>query len=89
MDANRSGTSQTKLIGGKLFDVQNKPLVSIIFDKYDTDKSNIMDLIKLQNLFYDFGSYLTMDELKYALKDNQSMNYEEFMVWWRNSEKFR
>jgi hypothetical protein len=80
------------LFGGE--NACTKPLVRIMFEKYDRGCKGSLGLMELQELCYDFGLYLSTDDLRVAMHDldtngDGSLQYEEFMVWWRTSDRFR
>lgn len=64
-----------------------RPILSIMFEKYDVDQTGTINSVKIQNMMYDYGSYLTLNQIK-ELFGEVKMNYEEFIVWWRGSIKF-
>lgn len=73
---------------------RGKPLVRIVFERYDRNKDGFIDAAELQDLCYDFGSFLLEDELRSAIdrfdtSSTGSLNYIDFIVWWRNTETFR
>lgn len=72
---------------------RGKPLVRIVFERYDRNKDGFVDSRELQDLCYDFGSFLTEEELRSAIdrfdtSETGSLNYIDFIVWWRNTETF-
>lgn len=80
------------LFGGE--NACTKPLVRIMFEKYDHGSKGSLDIMELQELCYDFGLYLSTDDLRTAMRGldtdgDGSLQYEEFMVWWRTSDRFR
>lgn len=72
----------------------SRPLVRIMFDKYDKNKVGLVHMAELQELCYDCGTYLPIADLRTAVRNIDSsgkdaLSYEEFMVWWRMNDKFR
>ena len=71
-----------------------RPLVRIVFEKYDKSNSGSISIEELQELCYDFGTYLSTDDLRVAMREldkdgDGCLQYEEFMVWWRTNDRFR
>ena len=71
----------------------SRPLVRIVFEKYDKNGSGSLNVMELQELCYDFGTYLSTDDLRLAMRDLDTdgdgmLSYEEFMVWWRTNDRF-
>jgi hypothetical protein len=89
-------TSGTGGVLGKLYGAKspaNKPMVRIIFEKYGSSNGTI-GLTGLQNLCYDFGTFLATAEIQAWLvsdSDEQpdEMNFDEFQRWWKNNDKIR
>jgi hypothetical protein len=85
------------LVAGNLMrsSSSNVPLVRTMFDKYSIGEVNkkYMNIQCLQNLSYDFGTFLEHDKIKVSLvnlldnNSNNKLDYEDFMVWWRSNEK--
>ncbi|KJE93370.1 hypothetical protein CAOG_04169 [Capsaspora owczarzaki ATCC 30864] len=70
-----------------------KPLVRIMFDKFDTDKSGFLDSAELKSLCYDLGHPLSPVELDLALKmldenGDGKISYNEFAQWWQQQDRF-
>lgn len=73
---------------------ETKPLVRQVFEKYEKNRSGWISLSDLQDLCYDFGTFLSEDELTLAISEidvdrDGRLSYEEFMVWWRTNDQFR
>lgn len=73
---------------------ETKPLVRQIFERYEKNKCGWISLSNLQELCYDFGTYLSEEELHLAISEidvdrDGRLTYEEFMVWWRTNDQFR
>jgi hypothetical protein len=73
---------------------ETKPLVRQVFEKYEKNRSGWISLSDLQELCYDFGTFLSEDELTLAISEidvdrDGRLSYEEFMVWWRTNDQFR
>jgi hypothetical protein len=71
-----------------------KPLVRQVFEKYEKNRCGWISLANLQELCYDFGTFLREDELKLAISEidvdrDGRLSYEDFMVWWRTNDQFR
>lgn len=89
--ANQPSTGQGLFGSGQ---ERGKPLVRIVFERYDKNKDGFIDSRELQDLCYDFGYFLYENELRSAIdrfdtSNTGSLNYIDFMVWWRNTESFR
>eukprot|EP01100_Stratorugosa_tubuloviscum_P012364 TRINITY_DN584_c1_g2_i2.p1 TRINITY_DN584_c1_g2~~TRINITY_DN584_c1_g2_i2.p1 ORF type:complete len:348 (-),score=177.31 TRINITY_DN584_c1_g2_i2:97-1140(-) len=70
-----------------------KPLSKIVFDKYDKDKSGSIDKNELKEICYEMGHHLSKEELDLALEyldsdGNGTIEYEEFVVWWKKNDRF-
>lgn len=73
--------------------MNTKPLVMIVFEKYDTDKSGFITHNELRNMCYDLGHYLTDGEMAMAihkldLNGDRKISFEEFRNWWRLIDRF-
>jgi calmodulin len=71
----------------------NKPLSRRVFDKHDEDKSGTISHSELRSLCYDLGHYLNDEELAMAVakldeNGDGSICYNEFLVWWREVDRF-
>jgi Ca2+-binding EF-hand superfamily protein len=70
-----------------------KPLVRIIFERYDKSKDGFLDVNELQDLFYDYGTFLSLEETQETIdqfdsSNTGSMQYIDFVAWWRNNDFF-
>lgn len=88
--ASRDGTVEGLFGSGQ---ERGKPLVRIVFERYDKNKDGFVDTKELQDLCYDFGSFLHESELisvidRFDTSNTGSLNYIDFIVWWRNTETF-
>lgn len=85
----------SKVMGSQLFTHDpTKPLVRIVFEKYDVSRKGYLSLNELQEICYDYGTYLPMEDIRVAMhgldsNGDGSLQYEEFMVWWRSNERLR
>ncbi|TPX33581.1 hypothetical protein SmJEL517_g03565 [Synchytrium microbalum] len=71
-----------------------KKLVSrIVFDKYDVDRSGSIDAKEFRTLVYEFGYFLSDQELEMAVRildvnGDGNISYEEFIQWWSKDQRF-
>lgn len=83
-----TATKGTSSAGGAV-----KPLVRIIFERYDRAKDGFLDVSEMQDLFYDYGSFLSIQETQETIDqfdstNTGSMQYIDFVAWWRNCNFF-
>ncbi|TPX43516.1 hypothetical protein SeLEV6574_g05020 [Synchytrium endobioticum] len=73
---------------------QSRKVVSrIVFDKYDLDHSGSIEISEFRKLVYEFGYYLSEDELTMAVRvldvdGDGSISYDEFFKWWSQDQRF-
>ncbi|MDP2439329.1 MAG: EF-hand domain-containing protein [archaeon] len=65
-----------------------------MFDKYDFDRSGNITAVEFREMVYEMGYYLSERELKMALlmldtDGDGKVSYPEFLVWWRNDNRFK
>lgn len=81
------------LLGKMFHEVKNKPLVRVVFDLYCRKDTHHMDVKALHMMCYDFGVYYSTTQIKSDVRkyatDGITLCYEDFMVWWRQNERFR
>ncbi len=102
--AKRSETEKDKTMNGlgprgqrsntQVYGDSSKPLVRQVFEQYEKGQRGFLDLHDIQELCYDFGTYLPLEDIHLAMNGldsngDGSLQYEEFMVWWRSNERFR
>ena len=79
-----------RLIRGNL---KCPPLSRLVFEKYDKDGSMSIDGNEFAEMCYDMGNYLSPEQLTNALlqidsNGNGDIDYEEFVVWWKQGEVY-
>jgi Ca2+-binding EF-hand superfamily protein len=78
------------------FDMQSgthKPLVQIVFEKYDKDGSGFITDDELASMCYDLGHYFNEKEMAMALgrldrNHDGKLSYDEFVPWWKQVNRF-
>jgi len=69
------------------------PMSRIIFNKYALEEESYITRDKFQSLVQDHGYRLSLEELEMALKrlddsGDGNIQYEEFLAWWRQEDRF-
>ncbi|KAI9090194.1 hypothetical protein DFS34DRAFT_377095 [Phlyctochytrium arcticum] len=82
---NRKGTS---------FAQAHKPTSRLVFDKYDADGSDTINVSEFRKLCYDMGHFLSDQELALAIRmldadGNGEISYKEFISWWQKDHRFK
>jgi len=65
----------------------------LAFNKYDRDHSGTIETKEFKDLCYDLGHYLSDEEISMAMlildRDGSgTISYDEFLGWWRSSDKW-
>jgi len=68
---------------------EEKKRVRKVFDIFDADKSNFIDEHEFQDLAFQLGETLTMEEVRGFIKQidtdgNGTVEFEEFFAWWQS-----
>jgi len=72
----------------------DKLVVHSLFQKYDDKNHGYIGESELKALSMDLGLYMDSEAIKSAVRildrdGNGTINFEEFFLWWKMSDKFK